>query len=554
MQAASPSPAPAGSGGPSAQMSPAVQQSQIPDLLNIGAIPTDQTMDVETSVLEPVVHSDSFCRFVLQNKGILHSHSKIVFALNMVGAQATLPLSTGIYGLIQNATLKIGGKTITEIDDFGDYMSYKSLFTNNEAMKEREQYTTGRQMSYGVNYKNREKNDGANYQYGFSGVDANVLGEGLTIENNYDQCVSTDMDNSNTTGPNKVDPFQPTPFYLQLSKESTDDLPTWQMSLADLFPFLRTNQLPLYMMKEEVSLELTFSQAGTASAVSKTTSSHRVIANTTNGLPATILTAETRMIADYIYYPQEMMEQYAAANQSLQFTFPEYRLSKFSITGANMATQQIRNIGGAGRVVSKVFFGFQSQDRNQTSLLNKYGAEAPGRDYKTGTTTDTGRKNFEATINVKYNDNFVYPIDVSNSARHFHNISQAEAIVPFVSREVYGREGESVSGNKYGVNVEDGVGGGTPLGFPMSGKNQATALAQDLTANSNLPGQMMWFASRLNKGERVNSRGIELYFKFGAMPLKSTGPDTYADYVQRCWLEQIKVAELSNGVMTSYFA
>ena len=92
MQAASPSPAPAGSGGPSAQMSPAVQQSQIPDLLNIGAIPTDQTMDVETSVLEPVVHSDSFCRFVLQNKGILHSHSKIVFALNMVGAQATLPL------------------------------------------------------------------------------------------------------------------------------------------------------------------------------------------------------------------------------------------------------------------------------------------------------------------------------------------------------------------------------------------------------------------------------------------------------------------------------
>lgn len=108
--------------------------------------------------------------------------------------------------------------------------------------------------------------------------------------------------------------------------------------------------------------------------------------------------------------------------------------------------------------------------------------------------------------------------------------------------------------NKYGVNVEDGVGGGTPLGFPMSGKNQATALAQDLPANSNLPGQMCWFASRLNKGERVNSRGIELYFKFGQLPLKSTGPDTFADYVQRCWLEQIKVAELSNGVMTSYFA
>ena len=547
---------PSGSGGPSAQMSPAVQQSQIPDLLNIGAIPTDQTMDVETSVLEPVVHSDTFCRFVLQNKGILHSHSKIVFALDMATtAQCTLPLSTGIYSLIQNATLKIGGKTISEIDDFGEYMSYKSLFTNNEAMKEREQYTTGRQMSYGVNYKNREKSDTAAFQYGFPGTDANVLGEGLTIENNYDQCVSTKADNANATGPNKVTPFQPTPFYLQLSKQTTADLPTWQMSLADLFPFLRTNQLPLYMMKEEVSLELTFSQAGTGGvAPTPTTSSHRVVANTTFATPSSILTSETRMIADYIYYPQEMMEQYAAANQALQFTFPEYRLSKFSITGANMQSQQIRNVGGAGRIISKVFFGFQNQDRDQGSLLNKYGAEAPGRDYKTGTTVDAGRKNFEATINVKYNDNFVYPIDVTNSARHFHNISQAEAIVPFVSREIYGREGESVSGNNYGVNVENGVGGGSPLGFPMSGKNQATALAQDLVANSNLPGQMSWFASRLNKGERINSRGIELYFKFGQMPLKSTGPDTYADYVQRCWLETIKVAELSNGVMSCYFA
>jgi len=546
---------PSGSGGPSAQMSPGVQQSQIPDLLNIGAIPTDQTMDVETSVLEPVVHSDTFCRFVLQNKGILHSHSKIVFALNQVANQCTLPLSTGIYSLISNATLKIGGKTISEIDDFGDYMSYKSLFTNNEAMKEREQYTTGRQMSYGVNYKNREKNDGAAFQYGFSGVDANVLGEGLTIENNMDQCVSTDSDNTNAKGPNKVTPFQPTPFYLQLSKEKTADLPTWQMSLADLFPFLRTNQLPLYMMKEEVSLELTFSQAGTAGvAVGPTTSSHRVIANTANAIGASILTSETRMIADYIYYPQEMMEQYAAANQTLQFTFPEYRLSKFSVTGANMQSQQIRNVGGAGRIVSKIFFGFQNQDRNQTSLLNKYGADAPGRDYKTGTTTDAGRKNFEATINVKYNDNFIYPIDVSNSARHFHNISQAEMIVPFVSREVYGREGESVSGNNYGVNVENGIGGGSLLPFPMSGKNELTALAQDLVANSNLPGQMGWYATRLNKGERVNSRGIELYFKMGQMPLKSVGPDAYSDYVQRCWLETIKVAELSNGVMKTYFA
>jgi hypothetical protein len=480
-----------------------VQASQIPDLLRIGAIPTDTSMDVETSVLEPVVHSDTFCRFVLQNKGLLHSHSKIIFALDLSGTsaqQSTLPLSNGIYSLIQNARLKIGGKTITEIDDFGEFMSYKSQFVNNEAMKEREQYTTGRCMSYGMNYQNRVKSDTAAYQYGWDG--SNTKGEGLTIDNNMEQIVSTDM-TTGVTGPNKVRPCQPTPFHLQLSKQNADDLPTWQVSLADLFPFLRTNQLPLYMMKEEVSLELTFSQAGTdGSAVSSTTTSDRVICNTTNGQNASILTTETRMVADYIFYPQEMMESYANANRNLQFTFPDYRLSKYSLAGADMASQQIRNVGGAGRIISKVFFGFQSQDRNQTTMLNKYGAEAPGRDYTTGTVTDVGRKNFEATLNVKYNDNFVYPIDVDNSARHFHNISQAEGIVPFVSREVYGREGESLSANGFGYNIEEGVGGGVPGSQSVCGRNQAAAADQDLVANNGLSGQMSWFATRLPHNAR----------------------------------------------------
>ena len=51
-------------------------QPNVPDLLRVSTMQTSTATDVETSILDPAVRSDSFCRFVFLNKGILHSHSK----------------------------------------------------------------------------------------------------------------------------------------------------------------------------------------------------------------------------------------------------------------------------------------------------------------------------------------------------------------------------------------------------------------------------------------------------------------------------------------------
>ena len=66
----------------SAEQSTMTQESQetkptassVPDLVRIGQIPTNTAIDIETDILAPVVHIDTFCRFELQIKGILHSH------------------------------------------------------------------------------------------------------------------------------------------------------------------------------------------------------------------------------------------------------------------------------------------------------------------------------------------------------------------------------------------------------------------------------------------------------------------------------------------------
>ena len=185
---------------------------------------------------------------------------------------------------------------------------------------------------------------------------------------------------------------------------------------------LKQTQLPLYMMKEQVSIELTFAgdeeRACSASGVAQ-------------GV-YTIDQTQVKFIADYIYYPQNMMDSYAEANQQITINHFDYRHSKFSVSSTTAQSTQIRNLGGAGRIVTKVIQGIQSNAADDQSILNKFHSMAPEVDYTLGATTGS---NGTITTNIKYNDRFLYPIDVSNSARHFHNVAQAEGVPAFVTRE-----------------------------------------------------------------------------------------------------------------------
>ena len=115
-------------------------QTQIPDMLKIGAMPTNTQMDVETSVLEPVQHSQTSCRFVLENKGILHSHSKLVFSLKDPSSteRCYFPVGIGVHALLKSARLSSGGKTLIEIQDHNVLTAYESTFLSNEHNVEKE--------------------------------------------------------------------------------------------------------------------------------------------------------------------------------------------------------------------------------------------------------------------------------------------------------------------------------------------------------------------------------------------------------------------------------
>jgi len=470
----------------------------VPDLLRVSPMDTTTATDIETSILDPVVSSDTFCRFVFLNKGILHSHSKITLAATAAAdptGRRFFPLGVGVQSLISRCALKVGTKTLQEIDGYNYLSAYKDMFVNNEHQIEREQVQSGKCISHEFRYSNGSGTDG--------GPANNTSAPRYGLENgrDYDGTVAGGVDN-----------------LVMQDWASVGKAPVFQIALSDMFPMLKQTQLPLYMMEEQVSVELTFEPA----------SDQRLQRGPGVGAqPITIVQTEVKLIADYIYYPQEMMDAYRAANNVISFNHFDYRHSKVSVSATSTSgTTQIRNLGGAGRIVTKVITGLQANLTDDQSILNQYHSISPERHYSFGQKPAAGNNNGSLTVNIKYNDRFLYPIDITNPARQFHNTAQAEGMVPFITREEFCAEGVGLTDDTYEGYVQN---------------------SGDAGDEDGILGRFNWLSYRLNRNERINSRGLEYYWKYEGLSEKGK-------FTQRTWLELAKLTTLSGGYVSTQLA
>ena len=495
-------------------MEPAPQpsSSQIPDLLRIGSVAVDTAINVQTDILDPVIFSEREARFVLDNKGILHSNSRITFSTagdtNTDGnGRAFFPAGVGVHSLIQRASLRIGTKTVCEIEDYAHFAAYETTFLPPDAIKEREGVMSGRMMSIAPTLDGRSASF-VSASNSASISESVIEAKSIQIDNGMNlvlQGAATELWKP------IVNTVIPAPSRTVFDYQDEENQPTYSVMLADLFPFLKTNQLPLFMIEEQVSIHLTFTpyKSGVLSARVCTTDGTNLTKD------ASLRRADCQLISDYIFYPQEMMEQYRQANSNMQFAYVDYQFVKRTVSATEYSSGLIQNIGGAGRVVNKVFMGSQGVGDLSDALLNNYVAEGP-----TISATTTGK----VTTNLKYNDNFLYPIDVSNDARHYHNVFSSEGRVPYISRDLYRGEGQLATTLAL-----------TPGSVDFEG----------YSAQEDLRQKFFYTAYRLNKGERVNSRGIEVYDTRTTVGTASTF---------RCWLQVMKVASLKDGMFSMAFA
>ena len=455
------------------------ERSRIPDLMKVGSVPSDMAMDVDTHVLDPVVQSTEFCRFVLDNKGFLHSFSKITLSCS-VPTTATFPAGVGVHSLIRRCALRIGTTIIAEIDDFNHWMAYKSMFIDNDINKDRETFLTGRTICHDVGLK-------------LDATGQSLVSASDVVLNN----IKNESVDENGTDRNLV----------AVPTIQTQNGPVFSISVADLFPFLRFNQLPLYMIDEQVSIELHFEP---------TTSNKRccVVSGGATNVDYVIDTTQTKFIADYIYYSGDMMEQYRNQNSVMNWTYNDYRLNKRSLTQSQLQSKSVLEIGGAGRLVSKVVTSLERPNAQpDDSILSSFVSVAP---------SVTGGNNGLFTTNLTYNDHRLYPIDRSNPAVHFHDVVQAEQNMPHITRQEFNSQGDSLS---------------------------ADTTYQEYSLNSTtkgLNGNFHHICYRLNRNERVNSKGLELELLYTNV---EAGTHTH-----RSWIELVKTASLSNGKFTTDFS
>jgi len=459
-------------------------EERVPDLMNINEI-SNLTLgiDVDTNVLDPVVNSDTNCRFVLSNRGFLNSFSKITLSVK-VASNATFPVGVGVYSLLETAVLRIGNAEISRAEGLSNWMSYKSMFIGNDTNLERETYTTSRIMNQDIIYDNT------------TGAVSNVVSEGYGLSTKYEYVQNA----AGTGGALATDPC------LRVAEG-----PVFSVSLADLFPWLRFNQLPLFAINEQVSIELNFNPTASLTRCIHPKGSEA------SGQDFAIDITQTKFVADYLFYIDgNIQEKWLQQNPVKKWNYNEYRMNIRTFTGEQLNQKNIIDIGAAGRLCSKVVTSLQQTlTANDSRLTNLYSAVAP---------PIANGNNSLFTTNLVYNDNRLYSLDRKNPALHFHDIISAENNVPHITRQEFNNEG------------------------PTGGLNASyTYLAYDQSSvDEGLAGKFHHIAYRLNRNERVNGRGIQLELQYGGFNNAST-------FTHRAWMELAKEAVLENGTFRCYY-
>lgn len=463
----------------------------IPDFIQLKQIPVNYIQQVETDLLDPVVFndggatSDGFCRFTLQNKGFLSSHSKIFLSLQPSATNDDVYFAPhlGIGQVVKKAVLKIGNVQINELDQWAGLHGIKSSLITNENNIERELFTTGRYLNHKFVYNDE------------SSTNASAIGLDTHVENDTlggsdirlpDMCVM-----GGTSAAKKA------------------ECPTYQIDLSDLFPFLKVNQLNLYMINQPINIELTFQP---------TTKFRAQIASTdTADIPMNIDRNELKFCADYVFYgASDEMERYANANRDMSFSFVDYRLVEHTTSASELSSGVIRNLGMANRLVSKIVstLAYDPNTYNEETILGQYVSLSPSINA-------SGVQTGSLKYNVRYNDRFEYTTDIDNTARLFSQFTDSESI-PFVTRSEYSNQATSGT-----ITNSEG----------FEGREQA----------GNLEGHFFYLGTRLTNG-RVGQRGVELHIS-GDWPSSARTPT-----ILRSYCEYLRVARLVNGMMEVYNA
>jgi hypothetical protein len=555
--------------------------NQSPSILNIKSMETNTLMRYESDVLEPLTFSQSECVFELQPKGFLHPGSSITVAIdkNTTLTRAFPYLGNGIQSLVRRAVLRTtAGRVINDTDDWNHLQSVKSMFVNNSVNKEREQFTTGRAIDFEMYYdqgSDVQSEDGYGLSNGnelnlntATGGGANRTGMSAqavllnTAEPEF-QLKLHDLFGYCRAG-NQLPLFllpdervQVVLYWANTDQEDrlavnvaddgslTEKLPITKEKCKFIANYTFYDGKIMDKFRDEYAGGLTFAytdyrlakqsvtggEAGrlktftiTNGGTSFTDGTHTgvsIVGGSGNGGVATVVISGNAVTS---ITPTKAGRSYKVGDTILLSggtpgigSGTGTDITVATIGSAGTSINNVRNLGGNGMVVDSVVWQYADDEQVGDELLGRYTGETPADTDGLAGETDVR----PLTSNLFINSKFLFPQDISNPARQFHNLKEAESMLPFVSRCLYSGEGDEAL-------VDDS-------NHVYEGRSQFTALK----------GAFFHQGFRTSGlAQRINNQGIDLH------------SDAILDddtYTLRAWLEIKRYVVINDGHLESYF-
>lgn len=351
----------------------------IPETLKPSVMSSVSTMNIETNVLDPIVINQSFCRFVLERKGILDMGSVITLAVRTspgASGEAFLPIKTGIHGLIQRAVLRIGSRVVAITDEYGTYQTIRRQFKTPEEKSQKDMVKAGTTDVVCPDIAQTGLLQLRDAVYDTAG-DATVLSQ----------------------------------YALKASDQET---PVFSVRLSELFPAMREVQLPLYLIAEPCSIELSFKSQGAVNAQEGTICCFKqTVAEADKAVQ--VSTANVKFLADYLTYDDSRMDETAKMVMSESGMVIPYEDIVMTSTnfpqvaqpagGSPLETKVVRDLGLSGMTVRAILAHMKKSGVHP--LLGQYSSDA---------------YNIPDKYNLRINDKQIYPREVESETVKSHEL------------------------------------------------------------------------------------------------------------------------------------
>jgi len=274
------------------------------DLTKLVGMTTLEAQDqrVETEVLEPTASSQSQCKFLLPQKGLLESDVFFTFKATVPVEHQDAPLMAGALSFIRRISMYYGNVLLADCDQLAHLLQLKNTFVDQDIRDQVYQTEI-------LHFSGLKVDEDAAGLKGMYSLDAEDDGTGIVGL----EAVTANVYNKKAE------------FRLQTTSAATPEI---SVPLKAVFPFLSQTQLPLGLLNERITIVVDFSDdlLGVRTVV------NQVAGNTdTWQVGSNVVLESCKMLLDLVYYddkpnrpsPMARIEQ-RIANQGVELVYTDY--------------------------------------------------------------------------------------------------------------------------------------------------------------------------------------------------------------------------------------